>query len=55
MGSGLVCYLLPGVWACWFACWQMLILYLADAPFPMFIGEVMSVFGFFGNPASCSS
>ena len=49
-GSGLVCYLLPGVWACWFACCQLLILYRADAPFPMCIGEVPFVFWFLWEP-----
>ena len=32
-------FLVPEVWAC---------LYLAVAPFPMFIGEVLSIFGFLG-------
>ena len=31
----------------------MLLLSRAVAPFPMIIGEVLSVFGFFGALASC--
>ena len=53
-----VVYHLSGVWAClfgWFACWQMFFLYRADGPFPMFIGEVLSVFRFLWEPASCTS
>ena len=37
----------------WFACWHMLDLFRADALFPMFIGEVLSVFGLYGALASC--
>ena len=37
----------------WFAGWQLLILFRADAPFPMFIGEVLSVCRFLWEPVSC--
>ena len=38
----------------WFAYWLVLFLYRADARFPMFIGEVLSVFRFLWEPASCN-
>ena len=39
------------VFFCWFAFWHMLdFLYRADAPFPMFIGEALSVFRFLWEP-----
>ena len=31
----------------------MLVMFQADAPFPMIIGEVLSVFGLYGALASC--
>ena len=30
----------------WFVYWLLLVLFRADAPFPIFIGEVLSVFLF---------
>ena len=54
---GGVCFpILPGFWpvltggvACWFAGWQLLILYRADAPFPIFMGRCCPLFGLSGN------
>ena len=57
MGSGIglfiICPVCGLVLFGWFACWQMLFLYRADAPFPMCIGEGLSVSRFLWEPVSC--
>ena len=58
MWAGFVPPFFAGVWDCvlngWFACWQLLVLYRAEAPFPMFIGEVLSIFRFLWEPLACN-
>ena len=48
---------LPGVWACfiWLVCLlAIVVLVLGCCPFPMFIGNVLSVFRFLREPATCN-